>query len=107
MSGEGSYIYCIIGSDKETKCVSPAIGGHGNEVCGIAYQDIAAVISASPVTKYSISRENTMAHQKILEELMKDSTILPVRFGNVASAKNGMPADERIREEVLKARYDE
>lgn len=104
---KGRYIYCIIGAGEEKKFAYPAIGGRGDEVYSIPYQDIAAVISPSPITKYSISRENTIAHQKVLEELMKDFTVLPVKFGTVAGGKNGVFVDERIREEVLKTRYEE
>ena len=105
---EGRYIYCIIETAEETKkCESPSIGGRGDEVYSICYQDITAVVSASQVKKYPISRENTMAHQKILVELMKDFTVLPVRFGTVASGKDGTCSNERIKEEVLKARHEE
>lgn len=104
---EGRYIYCIIGTNQEIKFASPAIGGQQNEVYSISYQDIAAVISPSPVMKYPISRENTIAHQKVLEELMMNFTVLPVKFGTVASGKDGIPSSERIREEVLKVRYEE
>ncbi len=104
---EGCYIYCLIGSSEDRKFAYPAIGGRGDEVYSISYQDIAAVVSASPVKKYLISRENTLAHQKILEELMNDFTVLPVKFSTVASSKNGSCAAERIREEVLNIRYEE
>lgn len=105
---QGRYIYCVIGTNQEEiKLASPAIGGRGDEVYSISYQDTAAVISASPIMKYPISRENTMAHQKILEELMKDFTVLPVKFGTVASGKDGVYATERIREEALKVRHEE
>jgi len=104
---EGCYIYCIIGDGEGRKFACPAIGSRQDEVYSISYQDVAAVISASAVMKYPISRENTMAHQKVLEELMNDFTVLPVKFGTVASGKDGFCAAERIREEVLKVRYEE
>ncbi|MBU1262317.1 GvpL/GvpF family gas vesicle protein [bacterium] len=123
---EGRYIYCVIGASEEKKFVSPPIGGRGDEVHpirditdakenskisngvhSISYRDIAAVISVSAIKKYSISRENTMAHQKVLEELMRNFTVLPVKFGTVAGGKNGVSSEKRIREEVLKARHEE
>jgi len=115
---KGRYLYCLIGDAEERKFAYPAIGerqdknhpfskNFGAGVHSISYQDIAAVISSSPIIKYPISRENTMAHQKVLEELMKDFTVLPVRFGTIAGTKNGICAEERIREEVLKLRYKE
>ncbi|MDP8215014.1 MAG: GvpL/GvpF family gas vesicle protein [Candidatus Euphemobacter frigidus] len=104
---EGRYIYCIIGDREERKFDSPAIGERGDDVYSISHRDIAAVISVSPIIKYPISRANTMAHQKVLEELMDDFTVLPVRFGTIAGGKENVAPDDRIREEVLKTRYEE
>ncbi len=108
---EGLYIYAIIGNGKEQpkggKFDFSGIGNTGNQVFRVAYQNIAAVVSFSSIIRYPVSRENTMAHQKVLEGLMQDFTVLPVRFGTVAGGKNGLSPDERIKEEVLKARYGE
>lgn len=104
---EGSYIYCVIGAGEERKFAYPAIGSRADEVYSISHQDIGAVISASPVVKYPISRENTIVHQRVLEELANDFTVLPVKFSTVAGGKDGRCAAERIREEVLRVRYGE
>ena len=104
---EGGYIYCIIGDDEERKFAYPPIGDQEKGVYGVSFQDIAAVISPSPIMKYPISRENTMTHQKVLEKLMGDFTVLPVKFGTVAGSQEGISVDKRIREEVLKPRYEE
>jgi len=107
MGEEGKYIYCVVGT-KDKKNFGPVgIGGRGDEVDTLCYEDLAAVISDSPVTKYPISRENTLAHQRVMEEVMKYYTILPVKFGTIAETKNGIPPEENIRERVLKGRYEE
>jgi hypothetical protein len=62
---------------------------------------LAAVVSDSPVIEYDSSRRNMMAHTLVLEEVMREFTILPVRFGTVA------PGVEAIQEKVLKRRYGE
>ncbi len=126
MDEEGKYIYCIIGDDKERKFTFPAIGARAekvhparsipdteddgkisNGVYSISYRDIAAVISDSPVMEYPISRKNLMAHQKVLEELMKDFTVLPVKFGTIAGSKDGVSIEERIKKKALEFRYEE
>lgn len=97
---ENNYLYCIIGTS-ETRNFGPAgIGGRGDVVTTINYDDIAAVISRTAVIKYDINRENLMAHQKVIEGVMKDHTVLPVRFCTVAESV------EDIRR-VLKKRYGE
>ena len=104
---EGKYIYCVINSTEEKDFGNMGIGGRGDKVHFVHYEDIAAVVSASPLIKYPISRENLLTHQKIMEMLMENHTVLPVKFGTVAGGKEGVDVAQRIRLEVLKARYEE
>lgn len=97
---ENNYLYCIIGTGEARNFGPVGIGGRGDVVTTINYDNIAAVISGTPVTKYELSRENLMLHQKVVEEVMKDYTVLPVRFCTIAESV------EDIRR-VLKKRYGE
>jgi hypothetical protein len=45
------------------------------------------VVSNSPITKYSVSRENMFAHEKAIEEVMKEYTVLPVRFCTITEVE--------------------
>ncbi|MDO9527785.1 MAG: GvpL/GvpF family gas vesicle protein [Syntrophales bacterium] len=98
---DGQYIYAIVATDKEKSFGPTGIGDRKDEVYTVCYQDIGAVISSSPVVKYSVTRANTMAHQNVMEKVMKDYPMLPVRFGTIGEGT------DLIREKVLKARYDE
>lgn len=105
---EGTYLYCIIRADKPESYGHIGIGGRGDEVYTVNYKDLACVVSNSPETKYAVSRDNTLAHQRVLEEVMKGNTMLPVRFCTIANSDNGKAdLEEKIREELLKERYDE
>lgn len=84
MAEEGKYIYCIIETDEERNFGPIGIGGRGDEVVTIPYRDLSAVISNSPMTKYVISRENLTAHEMVIEKVMRDYTVLPVRFCTIA-----------------------
>ena len=85
---EGKYIYCIIAT-KEPKTFGPlGIGDREDELYTICLDDIAAVVSNSPIISYSISRENMLAHEKAIEEIMKKHTVLPVRFCTIAQDEN-------------------
>lgn len=96
---EGKYIYCIIRTT-EPKTFGPlGIGARGDELYTVCFDDLAAVISNSPIIDYSVSRENTIAHEKAIEEVMKEYTVLPVRFDTISE-------DEEKVKEILKAEYD-
>jgi len=107
MPSEGKYIYCIIDTGEERDFGPIGIGGRGDRVHSVVFEDIAAVVSDSLIVKYSISREYTMAHMKVMEMAMNDFTILPVKFGTIAPGSNGRSPEERIKLEILKARYRE
>jgi len=101
MTEEGQYIYAIVAADEERNFGAIGIGGRNDDVFTVCYRDIGAVISSSPVMKYPVSRVNTIAHQKVMEEAMKYYPVLPVRFGTIGEG-TGL-----IKEKVLKTRYDE
>jgi len=96
---EGKYIYCII-STKEPKTFGPlGIGDRGDELYTVSFDEITAVISNSPIKKYSVSRDQMVAHEKAVEEVMKEYTVLPVRFATVAE-------DEKKVKKILEKEHD-
>ena len=115
---EGIYIYCIIKSNpvrpysagaavngvsngvNQPQTFGPlGIGGRGDELYTICFNDLAAVVSNSPIKKYSIARENLIPHERAIEEVMKAFTVLPVRFATIA-------ADEEKVKRILEKDYD-
>jgi len=113
--GEGKYIYCIIAMDNcESLNFGPlGIGGRGDELYTISYKPegsgwasdsptyktIAAVVSNSPIKKYSVARENLIPHERAIEEVMRAYTVLPVRFATIAE-------DEKKVKTILEKDYD-
>ncbi|MFV9644330.1 MAG: GvpL/GvpF family gas vesicle protein [Desulfobacterales bacterium] len=100
MFREGKYLYCIIESNEDRNFGAIGIGGRGDIVSTIGYEDVSAVISSTPMTRYVINRENMISHEKVIEEIMKDYTVLPVRFCTIASSA------EELRS-LLRKRYPE
>ncbi|MDO9122919.1 MAG: GvpL/GvpF family gas vesicle protein [Deltaproteobacteria bacterium] len=85
VQGEGRYIYCIIETEGKMERFGPiGVGGRGDEVYTIRFDNIAAVVSNSPIKKYSVARENLIPHECAIEEVMKTHTVLPVRFCTIA-----------------------
>jgi len=97
---EGKYLYCIIENSNARNFGPIGIGDRGDEVTTIPYGDLSAVVSSIPMSKYVVSRETMTAHEKVLEEVMKDCTVLPVRFYTVA------PSVDEIRS-LLRRRHAE
>jgi hypothetical protein len=100
-NGEGCYFYGVLAANDRREFGPIGIGGRGDLVYTLPYQDIAAIISHSPIVKYQVTREHTMTHAKVLDKAVEEGTVLPVRFCTIAEN------EEAIVEKVLKPRYQE
>ena len=86
MEKEGKYIYCIIGTKQERNFGPIGISKSGGEVLTISYDDLSMVVSNTLMGKLEVSRQNLLVHEKVIEEVMKEfDSVLPVRFGTIAS----------------------
>jgi len=98
---EGRYLYCII-EENEPKTFGPlGIGGRGDELVTVLCDGLACVVSNSPITKYRIMREYTMAHYRAIEKVMENYAVLPIRFSTIAES------DQEIIDQVLRPRREE
>src|SRR5213075_1354634 len=97
--GEGGrYVYGIVETKEHLNFGKIGIGGAGEPVYTVNHQDIAAVVSKTPVAIFDPTRENALAHEHVIETVMKNHTIIPMSFGTV------FRTDDDIRE-VLKSIY--
>ena len=47
----------------------------------VHYDDLAAVVSNTPIIIYDPTRENVLAHEQVNETVMREYTVLPMAFG--------------------------
>ncbi|MEI7828690.1 MAG: GvpL/GvpF family gas vesicle protein [Prolixibacteraceae bacterium] len=81
---EGKYIYGIIRNSAPLNYGPIGMGKRADEVYSISYKGISAIVSNSPVIIYEARRINMITHEKVLEEVMKQFTVLPVRFSTIS-----------------------
>jgi hypothetical protein len=84
----GQYLYCVIRcpEDRVFEGATPIGGGAGGPVRALSHGGLAVVVSDSPVTEYTSTRANMLAHQRVQERVMRECPLLPVRFGTVANS---------------------
>ena len=99
MTEKGKYLYCLI-KEKKSKEFN-VLGIEGGKVYTISEGELSAVVSDAGIKEYPISRENTLTHQKVIEEVMKEYDVLPISFGTVAES------EKNIREKILKLKTRE
>jgi hypothetical protein len=102
---EGKYIYGIIRHDGSLNYGPIGMGKRADLVYGINYNGITAIVSNSPIIIYEARRINMITHEKVLEEVMKEYTVLPVRFSTI-SEHNDDAGILRILEKDYK-KFDE
>ena len=78
----GRYVYCIIRSREPRTFGNIGIGGD-TPVYTVGYEDLAAVVSDTPIRIYDPTRENVLTHEFVNESVMKDHTVLPMSFGTI------------------------
>ncbi|MDO8674089.1 MAG: GvpL/GvpF family gas vesicle protein [Dehalococcoidia bacterium] len=99
------YIYCIILCHEDRIFDAVAIGNGAGVVRTISHEGLAAVVSDSPVKHYESTRQYMMAHQRVIETVMREFTLLPVRFSTITSTESADPLGD-IRK-LLSARFEE
>jgi Gas vesicle synthesis protein GvpL/GvpF len=98
-STTGTYIYCIARAQPfeqgGSPFTAPGIGGRDKPVRLLTSDDLAAVVSDAPRDGYDVTRENLLAHQRVITQAMTRSDVLPVSFGTVAES------DQQVQEQLL------
>lgn len=100
----GQYLYCVVQCSQERTFEDvPPIGGGQGPVHTVPWDSLAAVVSDSAAVEYQISRANMLAHQRVVERVLGEFTMLPVRFGTVA---RGASPSMQVQN-LLKVRHQE
>jgi hypothetical protein len=97
---DGLYVYCIIGTGEARNFGASGVGRRGDPVTTIAYRDLGAVVSSVSMDRYVVGQETMLSHERVIEKVMAEHAVLPVRFYTVA------PNAEEVRS-LLRSRYTE
>lgn len=102
MPHEGKYIYGIISTDEAPNFGPIGMGGRRDEVVTVGTRGLAAVISNASLDHYVVSRERLLAHTRVIERVVEDYTVVPMRFCTVAESTDEILAFLEDRERELK-----
>jgi hypothetical protein len=84
----GKYVYCVIQSADPRRFGPIGVGTEPGEVHTVHYQDIAAVVSDTPIEVLDATRENVLAHERVNEAVMRAHTVIPMSFGTVFKTRD-------------------
>jgi hypothetical protein len=84
----GKYVYCVIRSAEPLTFGPIGFGAEPAEVHTVHYEDIAAVVSDTPIEVLDATRENVLAHERVNEAVMREHTVIPMSFGTVFKTRD-------------------
>jgi len=96
---DGKYVYCIIKSGRERDFGPIGIGEESSRVYTVHHEELAAVVSDTPLRIYDPTRENVLAHEFVNETVMCEYTVIPMSFGTLFRTEDDIV-------ELLKSTYD-
>lgn len=101
----GSYIYCIapaqpLVADKQP-LKTDSTGDQQRPLRIVTSDGLAAVVSDMFAARFDITRQNILAHERVIAEVMSRADVLPCSFGTIAAS------DEAVREALLRPLHDE
>ena len=90
-----TYVYAVIPAVHDVSLDVPGVGDDADAqtVQCIVHGDLAAVVSASPVVEFRGLRRDEavrhlLAHQRVVEAVMRRLPLLPVKFGTVLASQD-------------------
>mgnify|MGYP001141019348 CR=1 FL=1 len=90
MKEKARYVYGVIPRGHWKNFGKVGIGGRGDLVYTLPYKDICAVVSNTPFMKYEPNEENASAHEGVVEGVMRNTTVLPVKFCTIFQSQVGV-----------------
>jgi hypothetical protein len=91
-ASEAKYVYCIIESQRPQTFGRSAVGGRNDEVYTIHHGELAAVCSDTAVAIHDPTRENVLGHERVIEAVMDQHSVLPMSFGTVFRTRDDVLA---------------
>ena len=105
------HIYAVIPKGEKVVFDVAGIDSSHDEVYSVPHGDISAVVSASPPVDYCRLRRDEaihylVAHQRVVEEVMRFFPVLPVKFGTTLPGTTGVYHFLAQGEELLRNAMD-
>lgn len=82
----GKYLYGIVDGNVEARF--SARGLFNKRPYLISYNSISAIVTDAPMKTYEPDQKGLLSHNRVLDEVIKLHTVLPMRFGTIARSED-------------------
>jgi hypothetical protein len=97
----GTYVYGMVPADVELNSGVHGVGDPPGEIRLVRSGDLAALVSEVDITRPLGTPEDLQAHEEILDSVVTEAPVLPLRFGAV------LTSEDAVAKELLEANHDE
>jgi hypothetical protein len=98
--GTATYVYAVVSADADLPVDMKPVGGSPDGIAIIEHGELAAVVSDVPVDKPLGRKADLVAHERVVNAIAAETTVLPMRFGGVVSD------DRAVIDELLAQHQD-
>ncbi|MEV4733722.1 GvpL/GvpF family gas vesicle protein [Saccharopolyspora sp. NPDC049426] len=96
----GTYVYGVTRAREDAPSDLPAVGGD-SEVRAVSRGGLSALVSDLEISRPLGTPEDLLAHERVLDAVAADATVLPMRFGSVLTDVDA------VTDELLEPHRDE
>ncbi|GAB3292316.1 GvpL/GvpF family gas vesicle protein [Parasphingorhabdus pacifica] len=93
---QGVYVYGLLPEPASLPEGLPSVGDADEEVRTATYGQLSALVSDVHLSRPLGTRDDLLAHERVLDTLAADSTVLPMRFGAVVEDADAV-VDELLK----------
>jgi len=93
----GCYVYALVRHDGRPLPAVTGVGGSELRIVTVPGSKVAAVVSDADALPERVRRTDLLAHSEVLQALVADRDVVPIRFGSV------YPSDDEMCGELLAA----
>ena len=86
----GIYVYGMVPGDVELNSGVPGVGDPPGEIRLVRAGDLAALVSEVDITRPLGTPEDLQAHEEILDSVVTETPVLPLRFGAVLTTEDAV-----------------
>lgn len=95
-----TYVYAVVAADADIPEGLEPVGEEPGELGILDHRSLAAVVSDVPVDKPLGRRQDLMSHERVVNAIAENVTVLPMRFGGVVEN------DQAVIDELLEQNHD-
>lgn len=83
----GCYLFCVYQGEQDAEYGEATMSGVSSKVRTITHNGLSMVAADLPVKIYAPKKDDLLAHQEVINQVMKEHSVIPMSYGTVLSSE--------------------